>query len=78
MIGGVLEDFTASDHQYIFFSVQTQSRPRYEQPVPNETRFSTAKLNTDVFGLVICSGYSEMKRIGFGHRSAEDISLAEM
>ena len=74
----VLEDFTASDHQYIFFSVGDQSRPRHEQPVAKETRCNTAKLNTDVFGLMIRSGYIEMRRSGLAHRSAEEISSAGM
>ena len=74
----VLEDFTASDHQYIFFSVQIQSRTRNQHSAAKETRFNTVKLNKDVFDLMICSGYSEMRRLGLEHWTAEEIPSARM
>ena len=74
----VLENFTTSDHQYIFFSVQIQSRTPYPQSAVKETRFNTTKLNKDVYDLMICSGHSEMRRLGLEHRSAEEISSAGM
>ena len=74
----VLEDFTASDHQYISFMVQSQTRPRIKQPITKQTMFNSAKLNTDIFDMMISSGYSEMMRSGFDNRLAEDISLARM
>ena len=43
----VLEDFTASDHQYIFFSVLFGSRSRHEQMAKKDARFKTDKLNPD-------------------------------
>ena len=48
----VLEDFTASDHQYIFFSVLFRSRSRHEQTTKKDARFNTDKLNPDVFSLI--------------------------
>ena len=68
----VLEDFTASDHQYIFFSELFRSR--HEQAPKKDARFNTDKLKPDAFSLMIRNGYSEMKRIGIGHRTAEDIA----
>ena len=70
----VLEDFTASDHQYIFFSVLFRSRSRHEQTTMKDARIKTDKLNPDAFSLMIYNGYSEMIRIGIGHRTAADIA----
>ena len=39
----VLQDFTASDRQYIFFSVLFPSRSRHEQTTKKDARFNTDK-----------------------------------
>ena len=64
----VLEDFTASDHQYISFMVQSQTGPRNKQPITKQARFNAAKWNTDIFDMMISSGYREMKRSGLDNR----------
>ena len=56
--------------------VQSQTGPRNKQPITKQARFNAAKFNTDIFDMMISSGYSEMKRSGLDNRTAEDISLA--
>ena len=54
------------------------ARSRHEQTTKKDARFNTDKLNPDAFSLMIHNGYSEMKRIGTGHRTAQNIASTGM